>query len=101
MIMQKTSSLTRKQLQQKGELLHSVLIDVRYLAWHGESNHAANLADTFHNLPVDIYNDNFSWDSVCSQVLDYQKRHPQGPEGFKIIDYVKWLDTIRFSKQVA
>ena len=70
-------------------MLSQAIIEIRYFASQGKSVQAADLADAFHNLPLDMWSDYFSLHFFRDSFLKvYQQRYP----GFT--NYVAMLDEI-------
>lgn len=71
--------LNDAQRQKLGELIHDVLVEIRELGWNGKAEQAADLADAFHNLPNDMWDDDLALEQFCDLYLkDYQKKYPVG-----------------------
>ena len=76
-------------------MLHAALVDIRMLAWQGHSEQAADLADAFHNLPHEIWDDSFSL-SYFRQVFltPYCRKWPDQ----QTYDYHRLLDEVELLK---
>jgi len=65
------------------------LVEIRTACWAGRSQQGADLAEALHNLPTDMWQDNFRLDIFRSDLERYQdKKYP----GFH--DYLAELDEI-------
>lgn len=82
---------TDSQRRKLCEMMHHAFIEMRLLGWGGKSEQAADLADAFHNLPRDIWHDEFSLQFFRdSFVAVYQRKYPEG----RSRDYVAMVDEI-------
>jgi len=85
---------TDVQLQLLGEMLFKAFIELRALGWQGKAEQAADLADAFHNLPIQMFSDSFDWDLFSNSYLAaYQEKYPN--RDFFYHDYVAMLDKIK------
>jgi hypothetical protein len=82
---------TDAQRQKLCEMIHQAFIEIRLLGWDGKAGQAADLADAFHNLPRDMWRDDFSLQFFRDAFLSvYQKKYPT-----RIVrDYVAMVDEI-------
>jgi hypothetical protein len=81
---------TDAQRRGLSKTLSLAIIEIRYLAYKGKSEQAADLADAFHNLPVDMWADHFSLHFFRDSFLKvYKQKYPVGIE-----NYVAMLDEI-------
>jgi hypothetical protein len=72
------------------EMIHNAFVDIRWLGHAEASKQAADLADAFHNIPMEMYGwGSFRWDSFRRGLVRYRETWPGGH------DYVKQLDDIR------
>lgn len=72
-------------------MLHHALVEMRLLGWAGKAEQAADLADAFHNLPMDMWSADFSLQFFRDAFLAvYQKKYPE--RGGR--DYVAMLNEI-------
>jgi hypothetical protein len=70
--------INEAQRQKLGELIHNVLVEIRELGWNGKAQQAADLADAFHNLPNDLWDDELALERFCDLYLkDYLTKYPQ------------------------
>ena len=71
------------------ELIHYALVEMRTLGWSGKSQQAADLADAFHNLPRDMWREDFALEFLRDAFLkDYQQKYPEA----KVFNYVAAID---------
>lgn len=83
-----------KQIQLLCELLLFAFLELRKLGWQGKAEQAADLADAFHNLPVEMFSDNFDWDLFRNAYLaPYQEKYPRSANSF--YDYISRFDEIK------
>ncbi len=83
--------LTDTQRRRLCEMMHHAFVEMRLLGWGGKAEQAAELADAFHNLPVDIWRDDFSFQFFRDSFLGvYQRKYPEG----RVRDYVAMADEI-------
>jgi len=85
------SQLTEKQIRLMGRLLLRVFVEIRGLGSWGKAQQAADLADAFHNLPVFMFSDSFSWSILRQFVTEYQRMYPPPNEA---CDYLNILGAI-------
>jgi hypothetical protein len=82
---------TDAQRQKLCEMIHQAFIEMRLHGWSGKAGQAADLADAFHNLPRDMWRDDFSLKFFRDAFLVvYQQKHPTG----RVRDYVAMVDDI-------
>jgi hypothetical protein len=79
---------TDHQREQLCKMLMAVFVEIRADGWNGRIEPMTELADAFHNLPVDMYQDYFDWASLKLYLDRYRKRFPRGT------DYGAWLAAI-------
>jgi hypothetical protein len=54
-------------------------LEMRALGWARKSEQVADLADAFHNLPKDMWREDFSLDFFRDAFLKvYQEKYPEG-----------------------
>jgi hypothetical protein len=83
--------ITDAQRKKLCELIYSALLEIRQLGWDGKSGQAADLADAFHNLPREMWKDDFSLEQFRDLFLkDYQASYPKE----RIRNYLKQVDQI-------
>jgi hypothetical protein len=81
---------TDAQRRDLSKMLSFAIIEIRLLGYEGKSEQAADLADAFHNLPLDMWSDNFSLSFFRDCFLKaYQEKYPQCST-----DYVVMADKI-------
>jgi hypothetical protein len=72
--------LTDVQRKKLGELIYRALVEIRLLSWQKKPEQAADLADAFHNLPKDMWKDDFALEEFGHLFLkDYQAKYPDSP----------------------
>lgn len=82
---------TDAQRQKLCEMIQEAFIEMRLLGWNGKAEQAADLADAFHNLPREMWHDDFSLQFFRDAfLLEYQQKHPNG----RVRDYVAMVDEI-------
>lgn len=82
---------TEAQRQKLCEMIQQAFIEIRLLGWGGKAEQAADLADAFHNLPRDMWRDDFSLQFFRDAFLvAYQKKYPTRV----VRDYVAMVDEI-------
>jgi len=69
------TQVSEKQTRLFGKLLQRVLIEIRGLGSQGRAQQAADLADAFHNLPVYMFSESFSWSILRLFVTEYQQKY--------------------------
>lgn len=73
------------------EMMHYSYLELRHLGWSGKAEQAGDLADAFHNLPVRMWQDDFSLQFFRDAFLSaYQEKYPEG----RSHDYVAMVDEI-------
>jgi hypothetical protein len=59
------------------DMIYHAFLEIRILGWAGKANQAADLADAFHNLPKDMWTENFSLEDYRDTFLKaYQEKYP-------------------------
>jgi hypothetical protein len=82
---------TDAQRKKLCEMMHYAFIEMRLLGWGGKAEQAADLADAFHNLPRDMWREDFSLRFFRDAFLKvYQQKYPEG----RVRDYVTMVDEI-------
>jgi hypothetical protein len=82
---------TEAQRKKLCEMLHHAFIDMRMLGGAEKSEQAADLADAFHNLPIEIWQDYFSLSFFRDAfIAPYQKKYA----GKLVRNYVAMVDEI-------
>jgi hypothetical protein len=83
--------LTDAQREKLCELIYWAFVEVRLLGWGGKPDQAADLADAFHNVPRDMWRNDFSLQFFRDAFLDvYQRKYPEG----RVRDYVGMVNEI-------
>jgi hypothetical protein len=59
------------------DMIHFAFVEIRLLGSTGKAEQAADLADAFHNLPREMWRENFSLEYFRDAFLvDYQEKYP-------------------------
>jgi hypothetical protein len=59
------------------ELIHFAFVEIRLLGSTGKAEQAADLADAFHNLPKEMWKEDFSLEYFRDAfLLEYQEKYP-------------------------
>lgn len=75
--------LTNAQREKLCVLIYRALVEIRVLCWQKQPEQAADLADAFHNLPKDMWRDDFALEEFRHLFLkDYRAKYPGKAEGF-------------------
>jgi hypothetical protein len=83
--------LTDMQREKLCEVMHQALLEIRLLGWGGKAVQAADLADAFHNVPRDMWRDDFSLKFFRDAFLEvYQRKYPE----WHVRDYVAMVNEI-------
>jgi hypothetical protein len=70
-------------------MLARAFVEIRWLAWEGHNQQAGDLADIFHNLPVEMYGiGGWNWPFLREDLARYQQKYDVA--GY----YVEMLDEI-------
>jgi hypothetical protein len=68
---------TDAQRKKLCQMMHHAFIEIRLLAGGGKAEQAGDLADVFHNLPVDMWRDDFSLQFFRDAFLKaYHEKYP-------------------------
>ena len=82
---------TDEQRKKLCVMIHWAFLEMRQLGASGKAEQAGDLADAFHNLPSDMWQDFFSLQFFRDSFLGvYQKKYP----GNRVRDYVAMVDEI-------
>lgn len=74
-----------------GELLHNAFVEIRKLAEAGKTEQVVDLAYAIHNMPNDMWDDDFSLEQFSDLYLkEYQTKYPEG----RIFDFVDMVQDI-------
>ncbi|HVF66358.1 MAG TPA: hypothetical protein VM914_01755 [Pyrinomonadaceae bacterium] len=68
-------------------MLSRALVEMRLCCWEGDAAKAGDIADAFHNVPIHLFGETFSFNYFRLCLESYRHKHP-GP-GF---DYLSMLD---------
>ncbi len=83
--------LNDAQRRKLGEMMHYAFIEMRLLGWSGKAEQAADLADAFHNLPRDMWSDDFNIEFFRDAFLQvYQRKYPDG----RLRDYLAMVGEV-------
>lgn len=82
---------TEWERQQLCQMLFYALIEMRGLGRFGKDEQVGDLADAFHNLPVYLWSEEFSFSFFRQFLESYHRRYPERSE---IFDYLAMLDKI-------
>ena len=88
-----TDQLNDKQTRLLSKMVHRALIEIRGPGRNGMAEQAADLADAFHNLPVFIFSESFSWSLARHCLEEYQNKYSL-PKNRWPFDYLVALDKI-------
>ena len=81
---------TDAQRRRLSKMLSFAIVEMRFLGHAGKTEQAADLADAFHNLPIDMWSASFSWSFFRDCYLRaYQQKYTEIST-----DYVAMLDEI-------
>ena len=59
------------------DMMYHAFLEIRILGWAGKAQQAADLADAFHNLPKDMWTENFCLEDYRETFLTvYQEKYP-------------------------
>ena len=84
-------SPTDAQRQKLCEMIYQAFLEIRTLGGSGKAKQAGDLADAFHNLPIDMWHNDFSLRFFRNAFLEvYQKKYAAGMAR----DYVTMVDQI-------
>ena len=79
-------TLTEDERQRLNHLMYLAFIDIRGLTVKSDRHQQAHdLADAFHNVPLQLFGDHFSIPAFLSFLSHYQQKY----EGKLTIDYLK------------
>jgi hypothetical protein len=83
--------ITDVQRKKLCELIYFAFLEIRLLGYESKSEQASDLADAFHNLPRDMWKEDFSLESFRDLFLkSYQEKY----SGKRIRDYVAAVNGI-------
>lgn len=75
------------------QLLSEVLVAIRILGFQGKSEQVHDLADAFHNLPIYLESEDFSFRMLRDSVKSYQRKYPSS-ELYDFFNFLERLDRI-------
>ena len=79
--------LTDAERRQLCFMLSRALVEMRMLCWEGDADKAGDIADAFHNVPIHLFGETFSFNYFRLCLESYRQRHPE--PGY---DYLTMLD---------
>ena len=80
------------QRQKLCEMLGWAFVHIRVLGWSGKAEIAADLADIFHSLPMDMWCDHLSLNFLRRSLEFFQTRHSVDMQVYlKLLDEVDQL----------
>ncbi|MEM7147254.1 MAG: hypothetical protein AAF591_19215 [Verrucomicrobiota bacterium] len=83
---------TNEQQKALGQVMHRAFVAIRNLAYSNESEPIAELADVFHNLPAEMFDErNWDWNSLERSLQRFQEKFPKASP----YDFAKMIDEIR------
>lgn len=86
---------TEKQRQMPCELMYVAFVELRLLGWRGHAAATADLADAFHNLPMEMYGSgHFDWGLLRGMLGEYERKWKGKLPGCHVRNYVHMLDEI-------
>jgi hypothetical protein len=88
---------TETERQELCKMLFHALMEIRGLGFHGKSQQAADLADAFHNLPVYLWIEGFSFSFFRHFLESYQNMYGDACRH----NYVAMLDEIIEGKSIS
>lgn len=86
------SPLTEAQRIELCNMLTAVLIEIRRLDWHsGKAEQAGSLADAFHNVPSEMWQEHFSLMTLRdSYIAPYCEKYPSEVSHA----FLTWIDDV-------
>ncbi len=83
---------TAKQQELLGWMIGRAFVEIRLLGAEGRSQQAADLAEAFHNIPREMYDDRvFHWSLFRNSLQQYQEKWGNDPATVCKFDYVGML----------
>jgi hypothetical protein len=82
--------VTDEQREKLCNMLFFALLEIRGLGNNGKTQQAADLADAFHNLPVYLWTEDFSFAVFREFLQAYQQRYAETG----CYDYLTMLDEV-------
>lgn len=80
---------TDEQKEKLCHMLFMALLEIRQAGWSGRAQQAADLADAFHDLPIGLWQADFSLDVFRQFLESYRQKYPDSS------DYLAALDEVR------
>lgn len=81
---------TDEERQKLSKMIYDAFLEIRILGWQGKAEQAADLADAFHNLPVYLWSEDFSFNFFRKFLEAYHQKYPERGS----FNYLKMLDEI-------
>jgi hypothetical protein len=85
---------TEQERQQLARLMYLAFCDLRILAREARTEQAKSLADAFHNVPLLMHGNNFSFRAFRDSLCCYQNRYPSK----LVTNYLEELDKLTAAK---
>lgn len=82
-------ALTEPERQHLCFMLSRAMLEVRLFGLEGNARRAADVADAFHNVPIHLWSETFSFTYFRNCLESYRRKYPDS--GF---DYVAMLDKL-------
>jgi hypothetical protein len=83
--------LTDEQKQKLCEMLYTALLEIRVAGWVDKAQQAADLADAFHNLPIGLWHDTFSFDFFREDLRAYCQKYACSFNYLAAVDEIRKL----------
>jgi hypothetical protein len=72
-------------------MIHHAFVEVRLLGWSGRAQQAADLADAFHNISIEMWSDDCSLQFFRDSFLGvYHRKYPER----RTFDYIALVDDV-------
>jgi hypothetical protein len=68
---------TEQERQALSRMLFHALLEIRVLGYEGKSEQAADLADAFHNLPIYLWSEDFSFGFFRKFLEGYHQKYSE------------------------
>lgn len=88
---------TEKQIHLLDQMLYNALVEIQELARQGRLDQVADLADAFHNLPVVMHSDHFSFAEFRRYLANYHRKYPVS-EGHCLYNYLELFQKVLASE---
>ncbi|HTE21099.1 MAG TPA: hypothetical protein VK689_22265 [Armatimonadota bacterium] len=86
---------TEPQRKSLCKMIQHAFVEIRILGWAGKSQQAADLADTFHNIPMEMHGVGFfSWSRFRRDLTAYQAKYANVDRLHTPYNYTAVLDEI-------